>query len=170
MPKRKIYKSETIHPLVNSKRKASQEEEEGGSSSINGPYSSSSLHDSHIYFLPADTTKRFQLWSVVVTKVFDSFYIVPTCERSDVIVQRLNSSLASSTSISCTTFNILAPIYKRIDQLVCLFVCSLLLPPHVFLIFRNFLTRRHGFCCVYRIRAIERAILATFGILGTRIY
>ncbi|KAF2618790.1 hypothetical protein F2Q68_00042870, partial [Brassica cretica] len=34
-----------------------------------------------------------------------------------VIVQRLNSSLASSTSISCTTFNILAPIYKRIDQL-----------------------------------------------------
>ncbi|CAN6903377.1 unnamed protein product [Brassica oleracea] len=58
-----------------------------------------------------------QLWSVVVTQVFDSFYIVPTCERSDVIVQRLNSSLASSTSISCTTFNILAPIYKRIDQL-----------------------------------------------------
>ncbi|KAF8111527.1 hypothetical protein N665_0074s0058 [Sinapis alba] len=31
---------------------------------------------------------------------------------------RLNSSLASSsTSISCTTFNILAPIYKRVDQL-----------------------------------------------------
>ncbi|KAG2260497.1 hypothetical protein Bca52824_079791 [Brassica carinata] len=31
---------------------------------------------------------------------------------------RLNSSLASSTTgISCTTFNILAPIYKRVDQL-----------------------------------------------------
>ncbi|KAJ4895157.1 putative calcium-binding protein [Raphanus sativus] len=30
---------------------------------------------------------------------------------------RLNSSLAPSTSISCTTFNILAPIYKRVDQL-----------------------------------------------------
>ncbi|KAJ0235680.1 putative calcium-binding protein [Hirschfeldia incana] len=30
---------------------------------------------------------------------------------------RPNSSLAPSTSISCTTFNILAPIYKRVDQL-----------------------------------------------------
>lgn len=123
-----------------------------------------------IYFLPADTTKRFQLWSVVVTQVFDSFYIVPTCERSDVIVQRLNSSLASSTSISCTTFNILAPIpfiNALINWFVCLFPSS---SSSCLLIFRNFLTRRHGFCCVYRIRAIERAILATFGILGTRIY
>ncbi|KAH0866693.1 hypothetical protein HID58_083904, partial [Brassica napus] len=92
VPKREIYKSETIHPLVNSKRKASQEEEEeGGSSSINGPYSSSSLHDSHIFF----TGRHNKALSVM----------------------RLNSSLASSTSISCTTFNILAPIYKRIDQL-----------------------------------------------------
>jgi len=39
-------------------------------------------------------------------------------------VQRLNSNLASSmveSNISCTTFNILAPIYKRVDQKVCFY-------------------------------------------------
>jgi hypothetical protein len=39
-------------------------------------------------------------------------------------VMRLNSNLASSmveSNISCTTFNILAPIYKRVDQKVCFY-------------------------------------------------
>ncbi|RID49120.1 hypothetical protein BRARA_I05582 [Brassica rapa] len=78
-----------LHQLENSKRKASQEEE-GGSSSINGP-------DSH--------------------HPFTTLIFLTGRHNKALSVMRLNSSLASSTSISCTTFNILAPIYKRVDQL-----------------------------------------------------
>lgn len=39
-------------------------------------------------------------------------------------VQRVNSNIIGSTNITCTTFNVLAPIYKRVDQQVFLSLSS----------------------------------------------
>lgn len=111
MPKRKNI--QIIHPLVNSKRKASQESRRRFIS----------LHRLSSFFRQTQQG-AFSYGKSSSTQGFLIVFILFWLVRDPMwLVQRLNSSLAPSTSISCTTFNILAPIYKRVDQLVCLFVC-----------------------------------------------